>query len=550
MTKDKSKIKYFAYVRKSTEGEERQALSIPAQKDKLKEIFGDIDVEFVEDKASAFKPFNRPNFASMLDRIRKGEKTGLIAWHPDRLSRNEKDAGEITYMLRTGVIADLKLATYHFENTPEGIWMLQMALSQSQYESAKKGRDVKRGLMQSIKMGFYPAPAPLGYLDDKFTERGKKLKKPDPERFDIVRKMFDLMLTGEYTVPQILKIVNKEWGFKGPNGKKLSRSTLYNTFIRPFYYGEFEYPLKSGNFHQGSHKPMITRDEYERIQVLLGRKSTPRQKRHEIVYRGPMRCGECGAMITAEEKVKRQKNGNVHNYTYYHCTKRKDENCSQKSIEEKELEKQIAEELGKIEIPADFKEWALSRLKEQNSKEIEDREKIYGSQRRGYDATVRKIDNLIDMRANREIDEDEFRSRKEALLSEKSKFQELLKDTDKRIENWLEVAERGFSFAEKASAVFADIENPNTLEAKKEIFATLGSDLILKDRKLFISWDKLLFPIKSMALEVREIKERLEPAKKPMDAKDMGEIYSHNPRLLPDRDSNPDTILQRDVSYH
>ena len=145
---------------------------------------------------------------------------------------------------------------------------------------------------------------------------------------------------------------------------------------------------------------------------------------------------------------------------------------------------------------------------------------------------MRKIDNLIDMRANGEIDEDEFRSRKEALLAEKSKFQELLKDTDKRVENWLDVAERGFNFAEKASAVFADIENPNTLEAKKEIFATLGSDLILKDRKLFISWDKLLFPIKSMALEVREIKEKLEPTKKPINAKDMGEIYSHNPRLL------------------
>ena len=171
MTKDKNKIKYFAYVRKSTEGEERQALSIPAQMDKLKEIFGsDLDIEFVEDKASAFKPFNRPNFASMLDRIRKGERTGLIAWHPDRLSRNEKDAGEITYMIRTGVIEDLKLATYHFENTPEGIWMLQMALSQSQYESAKKGRDVKRGLEQSAKLGFYPAPAPLGYLDDKYSE--------------------------------------------------------------------------------------------------------------------------------------------------------------------------------------------------------------------------------------------------------------------------------------------------------------------------------------------------------------------------------------------
>ena len=77
-----------------------------------------------------------------------------------------------------------------------------------------------------------------------------------------------------------------------------------------------------------------------------------------------------------------------------------------------------------------------------------------------------------------------------------------------------------------------------TFDSKSRSQFEIGSDLILKDRKLFISWDKLLFPIKSMALEVREIKERLEPTKKPIDAKDMGEIYSHNPRLLRDLDSN------------
>src|SRR3989338_6192272 len=207
MNKDTSKIKYFAYVRKSTEGEERQALSIPAQKDKLNEIFGKLDIEFVEDNASAFKPFNRPAFADMFERIRKGERTGLVAWHPDRLSRNEKDAGEITYMIRTGVIEDLKLATYHFENTPEGIWMLQMALSQSQYESAKKGRDVKRGLEMKAKMGWRPSGAPIGYRNTHGKEKGFKTIENDPERFPLVRRMWDLMLTGEYTPPQIRKIV-------------------------------------------------------------------------------------------------------------------------------------------------------------------------------------------------------------------------------------------------------------------------------------------------------------------------------------------------------
>lgn len=544
-----NKIKYFAYVRKSTEGMERQALSIPAQKDKLTEIFGNLDIEFVEDRGSAFKPFNRPNFAKMLERMRAGERTGLVAWHPDRLSRNEKDAGEITYMIRTGVIEDLKLATYHFENTPEGIWMLQMALSQSQYESAKKGRDVKRGLLQSIKAGFYPAPAPIGYLDDKFTERGKKMKKPDTERWGIVRKMFDLMLTGEYTTAQIRKKANEEWGLRGFYGKKMSSSGIYNLFTRPFYYGEFEYPLGSGNFYQGNHKPMITREEFERIQKLLGRTNTVRMKKHEIAYRGPIKC-VCGAMITAEEKEKHQQNGNVHNYTYYHCTRKKDPNCKQPAIEEKELEKQIAAEISKITIPADFKVWALGKLKKLNSQEIEDREQIYGSQRREYEASVRKIDNLIDMRANGEITEEEFKDRKQVALTEKGKFQELLKDTDNRIDKWLEVAERGFNFAEKAAEIFADAQDENNLEAKKEIFASLGSDLVLNNKKLFISWDNLLFPMQEMKKEVKKIKTRLEPAKSVAFARDLGEIYDKNSRLLGCKDSNLDTQDQNLMSYH
>ena len=254
-------------------------------------------------------------------------------------------------------------------------------------------------------------------------------------------------------------------------------------------------------------------------------------------------------MITGEEKTKHQKNGNVHSYTYYHCTKRKDPDCTQKGIEEKVLEKQIAVELAKITIPADFKDWALTKLKTFNSKEIEDRERIYGSQRRGYEASIRKIDNLIDMRANSEITEDEFKERKQVALSEKEKFQELLQDTDKRVENWLEVAERGFNFAEKASAIFADAQTKDNLEAKKEIFATLGSDLILKDRKLSVSWDSLLFPMLTMSKEVKKIKTRLEPAKNKGVARDFGQTYSKNPRLLPARESNPNTILQRDVSY-
>jgi site-specific DNA recombinase len=550
MVKQQGKIKYFAYLRKSSEDKERQALSIPAQKDKLKEMFGDLDIEFIEEEKSAFIPHNRPKFLETLARIRNGERQGLIAWHPDRLSRNEVDASSLTYMIRTGELQSLKLATYHFENTPEGIWMLQMALSQSQYESAKKGRDVKRGLDKKARMGIYPAPAPMGYVNDKYSERGSKTIEIDPERFDLTRKMVDLMLTGKYSVPQIHKIANDDWGFRSKKGKKISRSNLYNIFTRPFYYGEFEYPVGSGNWHKGTHKPLMTKEEYDRIQFLLGRPSASRVRRHNFAYRGPMHCGECGALVTAELKFKKLANGDIESYIYYHCTKRKNPNCSQGSIEELELEKLVAKELDTLVIPEDFTNWAMARLKEMNEHEVADREKIYGGQRKGYESCLRKIDNLIDMRANGELDEDEFRSRKQTLLEEKARYQELLKDTDKRVENWLEVAERGFNFAEKARAAFEIARRTNDLELKKEIFSSLGSNYTFKDGKLSISLDDLLMPIKTASEEARRISKMLEPKKKPVLSRRKGDFYTRSAVMLPDLDSNQDTRLQRAMSYH
>ena len=166
MKSDAQKTAYFAYVRKSTEGAERQALSIESQKDKIKECFADVAIAgVIEERRSAFLPSNRPQFTAMIQRIRNGEAQGIITWHPDRLSRNEIDAATITYMIRTGQIKDLKFGSYHFDNSPEGIMMLQLALSQSQYSSAKLSKDVKRGLEKKVAMGWFPSPAPAGYLN-------------------------------------------------------------------------------------------------------------------------------------------------------------------------------------------------------------------------------------------------------------------------------------------------------------------------------------------------------------------------------------------------
>lgn len=121
---------------------------------------------------------------------------------------------------------------------------------------------------------------------------------------------------------------------------------------------------------------------------------------------------------------------------------------------------------------------------------------------------------------------------KQTLLAEKERLAALLKDTDKRVENWLEIAERGFNFAEKAAAVFAEAKENDDIETRKEIFASLGSDLILKDKILSIDWDNLLFPIQTMSKEVRVVHAELEPPKNLVNTTDYSELYSQNPVLL------------------
>ena len=136
-----NKLRYIAYIRKSTESVERQSLSIPAQRRKVKELFPDIKVvKWFEDSKCAFKP-GRPDFETMMQMLRNNEADSHCELASDRLSRNEVDAAVITYGIRTGLIKDLKFGSYFFDNSPEGIMMLQNVMSHSQYYSSKLSKD-------------------------------------------------------------------------------------------------------------------------------------------------------------------------------------------------------------------------------------------------------------------------------------------------------------------------------------------------------------------------------------------------------------------------
>jgi site-specific DNA recombinase len=341
----------------------------------------------------------------------------------------------------------------------------------------------------------------------------------------------------------------------------MSRSMIYLVFTDPFYYGEFEYPKGSGIWHEGKHEKMITREEFERVQVLLGNKGRPRPKTHEFTYTGLLRCGECSAMITAEEKyqiictrckykfsslnkadcphcqtlIMDMDNPTRLHYTYYHCTKRKKKTCSQKAIRVEKFEQQFDTLLEKIQISEDFKNWAIKHLNEYADNEIEDRNSIINSQKAAYDNCVNRIDNLIKFKISPQnsngelLSDDEFRGQKEALLKEKAGLLEGLNSTDGRIDKWIELTEKTFNFACYARYWFSNGDK----ETRKQVLLGIGSNLTLKDGIVAVDLQKPLQFIETAKNEVVEISEMFEPTKEVDKSSQMDSFYSKNLTLLP-----------------
>lgn len=500
-------IKYFVYARKSEAAEDRQALSIPAQLSTSEEAakkFSLNSIHIFKESMSAKSP-GRPIFNEMITRIENGEAQGIICWKLDRLARNPIDGGRINWLLQQGIIKHIKTPERDYY-PGDNVLLMNMEFGVANQFIIDLRRNTIRGLMQKVKMGWLPGAKP-GYLPDKLSEQGDKKLLPDTARLPLIKKAFELILTQKYTVAQVLDKMNNEWGYLTPKtkrqgGRPMAESTIYRILADPFYFGKFQY---RGEWYKGAHETIITEDDFWRVQEILGRKGKSRPKTHNFAFTGLIRCGECGSMITAEEKFKKQKNGNAHHYTYYRCGKGKNvcPKCSQKTLEIKELEKQVDAYLEKIQIPEDFKNWAIKWLNNLNDGEIKEREIIRATQQKAYDNVEKKLDSLLSMRISELINDAEYTERKNKLLQEREKMAEQLKNYESRADNWRENVEKTFEFSCYARHWFKN----GDLDTKKTILISLGSGFILKDRQLSLNLQK---PFEIVKTGLEEIK-TLEP---------------------------------------
>ena len=498
MTPKETKIKYFLYARKSSESEDRQVQSIDDQIDRLKQYAKDksLDIKEIYTEAkSAKKPNNRPLFDEMMERIEKGEANGILCWQINRLSRNPIDSGKLSWSLQSGILKSIR--TMDREYLPEDnvlIFSVESGVANQYILDLRK--NVQRGIQSKLQKGWIPSGAPLGYLNTKSEVKGENYIIKDPERFPLIRKAWDLMLTGSYTPPKILEILNNEWGFRTRKGKRkgnkpMSRSTIYGIFTNPFYAGTIVW---NGAHYNGKQELMVSLEEFDRVQIILGRKGKSRPKQHIFPFTGAIRCGECGCLITAIEKTKIIKTtGELKTFTYYFCTrKKKHVNCSQREhTTAQDLEMQIEKEIEKYTILPKFRDWASEVLNSVNDKEIADKTAICESRHKAITASQNQLDNLTRMRYRDLIGDEEFTRERTTVQNEINLLKQQLRETDGHAKKWLELTEKTFNFASCARKEFL----MGDMQTKKEILMALGQNPMLKDKKLSIQANEWLKPI-------------------------------------------------------
>jgi site-specific DNA recombinase len=347
-----TRVTYCLYARKSTESEERQILSIDSQ---IKEMLQLADREGLEvvtmkrESHSAKETGQRPIFNEIIEELNAGKFNAILTWAPDRISRNAGDLGKIVDLMDAGKLHEIRTFGQRFSNSPSEKFLLMILGSQAKLENDNRGVNVKRGLRTRCEMGLRPGVAPVGYSNAKHADK-KCHAVIDPMRAPVIKQIFEKCVNDKWSGRRIHQWLKFDLNFTSRANKNMTLSSVYLVLQNPFYYGVFEYPEKSGNWYQGKHQPLITKEMFDRAQEQLKRDRIVRSDIKEFAFTKLMMCGDCGSGISADEKFKKLKDGTSNRYVYYGCTKARDVACKGGYIREEELIEQLVKIMDDIDL--------------------------------------------------------------------------------------------------------------------------------------------------------------------------------------------------------
>jgi site-specific DNA recombinase len=565
-----SALRAVDYFRKSTEAEDRQALSLQSQREETKRTKDyyrlPVPVAAFEESKSAKLAGNRPMFSEMMHMIRTGKADAIVCWNLTRLARNMTEGGEIIDLLSAGKLKAIITPTEVFnQNTDVSVMSLYFGASKQYVKTLS--RDVKRGQRKKADMGIPHGVAAVGFTNDKTEEKGKRKWLVDSVRLPIVKKLLHMFLTGKYSAPELCEIAKNDLKLTTPEHKKtgglpVARSYMYTLLRNPIYAGFFS--LEGKEYELDRTLPrLITRQEHRKIQDLLGMKGRPRLTKREATYNHFATCGNCSGTLSPDFKfqvicsgckkkfshlnrsdcpscglsIEKMKNPTYLTYVFYYCIndKKGRAECPGNGIEEKNLEQQLVGDIGQnLAISKELSAWCIANIGVLKDGAIEAAINV----QRNLESEKATIENKLKRLTILRISKDHSKEEVDELDAVQKQLREELSLIDLRLSDtnvgWFDEAKKDFDLM---AEVLNIIQN-GTPEQKKDVLHALRSNLKIAGKKVSITNSPAIEAFKTYLHHAREENKAFEPTKCEAD-KDKTEVFaSVRPILLRGQDSN------------
>lgn len=470
------------YARKSSESEDRQVLSIESQVRELKLLAlrrgSAVDEVLIE--AHSAKAPGRPVFDSMMRRVGHGEIDLIFCWKLDRLARNHLDAGAILHAMQMRKITQIICSdrTYTGDGNDRFIGGLDFGLATKYVDDLRS--NVKRGNRERFRRGWPNYRPPIGYLEDRATKTIIK----DPDRFELVRRMWDLLFSRVLRPSQILRIANEEWKLRTrrtarQGGNPLQFQHLYKIFSSSFYMG-IMHP-GGGETYKGAYPPMVTPEEFELAQEILGRPGRPRPSKLEFAYSGMLFCHRCSRVLVPERHVK--PSGKT--YTYYRCRAQLGKpSCAVRTLPEALLEEEVLSNLRRLAVRPEASKWISDNLGASLTGDMEQRQKARASLQRALEDAVREEDRLMTMLQRDQIKDDAFELRRAEVLTRQAGLRLKLERPEASPDELIGRLQEALAFSASAPAVFEKARENDDPVRRRHTVQAVFANFSVDDRKV------------------------------------------------------------------
>lgn len=407
---------------------------------------------------SAKIPHRRAMWTELVSLIESGGLDAILCWHINRLVRNMEEGGKLVQLFVDGKLKEIKTPSGTYRTGDNILPLVIEAASATQY-SLDLSRRVIVGHVGNFQRGGCNYKVPHGYRNERDPLNLKKgVVAKDDDRFVLVRKAWDLLLTGAFTVPEIVEIMNEQWLFRTRPTKKvpsdkLKYSSAQKLFRNPFYAGFVRY---KGEIRAATHEPMITPDEYARAQEILPHRSSRRKltPTRRYAFTGFMRCAYCGRLITGETKPI---NSSGQRWENYRCIDYQG-SCTKMGMSATKVERKIMESLASVTIEPWFTPIVFGNILRSIDKQAEAIEGADRQRRATLSAVDTKLSKLTEMwlsgiltdAAMFKQKEDELKKERNAALlaAEESKLEvESMKANAKAIQSYVLFAHDQFLIA-------------------------------------------------------------------------------------------------------